>query len=150
MPTPASPPPLSPAEWQVMKVLWDHGPAAARDVHAALPKQDWSDRTVKTLLARLVAKAAVTYETVGNSYRYTAAIERTEATRDEVRTLLRRVADGTLSPLLAAFVDEAELGTDELDQLQALIDAKRSTPAKSRPRSPKSKRATKPKKGGRS
>ena len=48
---------LAPTEWEVMKILWDRGPLAARDVFAALPPEiEWAYKTVKTLLARLVAK----------------------------------------------------------------------------------------------
>ena len=31
-------PQLAPAEWEVMKVLWDDGELAARDVFGRLPK----------------------------------------------------------------------------------------------------------------
>ena len=117
---------LSPGEWQVMKVLWDRGQAAARDVHAALPETGWSDRTVKTMLSRLVAKGALDYEQIGNSYLYRPAIERMAATREEVRGIVRRVTGETLSPLLAAFVDEAAVSDGELDELQRMIDAKRA------------------------
>ena len=66
---------LAPAEWEIMKVLWEKGSAAARDVYVGLPADNsWAYKTVKTLLSRLVAKGAVTYEQVGNSYLYRPAV----------------------------------------------------------------------------
>lgn len=123
---PSEPISLAPTEWEVMKVLWDRKQAAARDVHAALPEQGWSDRTVKTLLSRLVAKGAVEYEQIGNSYLYRPAIARETATRQEVRGVLGRVVSQTLSPLLCAFVDEADLTDDDIAELETLLAQKKA------------------------
>ena len=124
---------LAPAEWEVMKVLWDQGPAAARDIFAALPKENaWAYKTVKTLLARLVAKEAVAYEQVGNSYLYRSAVAREQMTRQEVRGLFRRIQGLALSPLLANFIEEAELSDDEIQQLRLLLEEKRKTQSSKR------------------
>ncbi len=73
---------LSNAEWEIMKIFWDLGPLAARDVFAALPGgHGWAYKTVKTLLSRLVAKGALTYEQIGNSYLYQPAVDRQNMTR---------------------------------------------------------------------
>jgi BlaI family penicillinase repressor len=124
-------PAISPAEWQVMKILWDRGPLAARDVYAALPREaDWAYRTVKTLLARLVAKGALAFEQVGNSYLYRAAVARDQMTRQEIRGLVDRVVTGAVSPVLAHFIDEADLSNEEIRRLKKLLDDKRRASGK--------------------
>ena len=86
---------LSPAEWEVMKTLWDGGPLDARGVFAALPGgRKWAFQTVKTLLSRMVVKGAVAYDQVGNSYLYRAAVAREDLTRHEVRSVLRSRGGG--------------------------------------------------------
>jgi BlaI family penicillinase repressor len=126
---------ISPAEWQVMKVLWEHGPRAARDVYAALPAEaEWSYQTAKTLLARLVAKGAVEYEQIGNSYLYRASAAREQMTRQEIRGLVQRVVSGAASPVLAHFIDEVDLTEQDIRRLKRLLDDKRPT------KSPKPKR----------
>jgi BlaI family penicillinase repressor len=132
----AEKPALSPAEWQVMKTLWDRGPLAARDVFSALPhEREWAYQTVKTLLCRLVAKGAVEYDQVGNSYLYRAAVPREEMTRREVRSVFDRVLGAAISPVLAHFIDEAELSDDDIRQLQRLLAEKRKKrPDDGRPR----------------
>ncbi|HEX6962261.1 MAG TPA: BlaI/MecI/CopY family transcriptional regulator [Lacipirellula sp.] len=130
-------PALSPAEWQVMKVLWDGGPAAARDVIARLPKEAaWSPKTVKTLLSRLVAKGAVDYEQIGNSYLYRAAAPRDQMTRREIRGVVSRVVSEAVSPVLAHFIEETDLSEEEIKRLKQLLDEKRAGrgPKKSRGR----------------
>lgn len=119
-------PKLSAAEWEVMKVLWDAGPSAARDVYAQLPDDcDWAYKTVKTLLSRLVAKEAVEFDQIGNSYLYRAAVDREVATRDEVKGVIGRLMGEAFSPVLAHFIDEAELSDVEIAELKRQLDEKR-------------------------
>ena len=117
---------LSGAEWEVMKVIWDNGPMAARDVFAALPEDvGWAYKTVKTLLSRLVAKGALDYEQIGNSYLYRAAVARDQMTREEVQGVFSRVMGSALSPVLAHFIEEAELSDEEIGELKKQLEAKR-------------------------
>lgn len=125
---------LAPTEWEVMKVLWDRGPLAARDVFAALPPEiEWAYKTVKTLLARLVAKGALEYEQIGNSYLYRPAVPRELMTRQEVQGLVERIRGVAVSPVLAHFISEAPLSEDEIQELRDLLESKsvqQNTPRK--------------------
>jgi BlaI family penicillinase repressor len=122
----ANHPPLSPAEWEIMKTLWEHGPLDARGVFAAMSSdRSWVHQTVKTLLSRLVAKEAITYDQVGNSYLYRAIALREEMTRQEVRTVFDRIVGTAVSPVLAHFLDEANLTDEDIRQLQKILKEKR-------------------------
>lgn len=122
-------PSISHAEWEVIKTLWDRGPLAARDVFSALPPDHgWAAKTVKSLLARLVAKGAVAYEQVGNSYLYRAVYSREQVTREEVKGFVARVLEGSLVPLLAHFIEERDLSEDELARLRAIISEQEGRP----------------------
>ena len=119
-------PGLSPAEWEIMKTLWDHGPLAARDVFSQLPDQrGWAYKTVKTLLSRLVAKSAVAYDQIGNSYLYRSAVERESVTKQEVRTIFQRLVSEACAPILAQFIEEAELSDLDITKLKRQLDQKR-------------------------
>jgi BlaI family transcriptional regulator, penicillinase repressor len=117
---------LAPAEWEVMKVIWDRGPSAARDVYAALPEgHGWAYKTVKTLLSRLVAKGALDYDQIGNSYLYRAAVAQEQMTRQEIRSVFSRIVSGAVSPVLAHLIEEADLSDDEIKALQQTLKQKR-------------------------
>src|SRR5262245_53346211 len=117
---------ISPAEWEVMKVLWDGGPMAARDVFGKLPEGHcWAYKTVKTLLSRLVAKQAVAYDQIGNSYLYRAAVDRDSMTRQEVRSVFQRLISEASSPVLAQFIEEAESSETEIRDPKRRLDEKR-------------------------
>ena len=109
-----------------MKTLWESGPLDARSVFAALPEgSEWAYQTVKTLLSRMVVKGAVAYDQVGNSYLYRAAVPREELTRQEVQNVFERVVGAAVSPVLAHFIDEANLSDEEIRKLRQLLDEKR-------------------------
>jgi BlaI family penicillinase repressor len=52
-------PRISDAEWDVMQVAWRRGDFTAQEMIDELSHRDWSPRTVKTLLGRLLQKGAL-------------------------------------------------------------------------------------------
>lgn len=49
---------ITPAEWDLMRIVWTKGDVHSRDLITLLQqKRDWSESTIKTLLGRLVKKA---------------------------------------------------------------------------------------------
>lgn len=116
---------ISPAEWELMECVWDRGTATAVDVISSLGvARQWNPSTVRTLLARLVEKGALLFETSGNRYVYRAAVTRQRCVRQESRTFLDKVFGGDVNSLLAHFVKEAGLSEAELDQLKKLAAKK--------------------------
>ena len=100
-------PRISDMEWEVMKPLWKRGPMAARDIYSEIPGEfGWAYETVKTMLARLVKKGALTYVQVGNSYLYEAAYSRQEMSREATGSFVDRVFDGATSLFFANFVEK--------------------------------------------
>ncbi len=120
------PPAISDSEWDVMNVLWSAGaPLAASDVVARLAGvRDWSPRTVKTLLNRLINKGALAYDLQGKRYLYRPRLPRDQCVRDETRSFLSRVFAGAPGPMLLQFVAQAKLTPEEIEALQRLLDKK--------------------------
>ena len=113
---------LSPAEWAVMKVLWDGGPMALGEiVERVAGERDWSYSTVKTIARRMVAKGWLRARRVGGSFLYQPAVPRGKAVRSAVREFADRVLDGVLSPFVAYYAEEQELSDEDLAELEALI-----------------------------
>jgi predicted transcriptional regulator len=108
--------------------LWSAGECDVIGAHAAIGKsRGISINTVGSALERLHRKRLASRLKVSHAYRYTATLD-----RDQFR--VRRVADaaGGIRALasegvLAAFVDlVAETNSEALDQLEELINARRS------------------------
>lgn len=117
---------LSKAEWKVMKIVWELRKAMAREVYTiAGAEHDWTPATVKTLLKRLVDKGYLSTTRVGNGFVYRPAHSALSALQSAADSLLTNAVEGTTGPLLAHMVEQSQLSADDLDALQALIDAKK-------------------------
>ncbi len=119
-------PKIADSEWRVMQVLWERGPQTANDVVNALSNDvRWKPRTIKTLIGRLVKKGAVKVTDEGYRYRYSAAVDESACVRSETKTFVRRVYKGAMTPALAAFLEDAELTVEDIDELQEILDQKK-------------------------
>lgn len=121
----AKTPQISPSEWRVMAWLWEHGTATANEVVAGIePETAWSHRTIRTLLARLVAKGALGVHKGGREQSYVPKVRQRDCVRAESRSFLSRVFRGALAPALATFLEERQLSPSEVEELKALLDEK--------------------------
>jgi predicted transcriptional regulator len=90
------------AESVVLGPLWRFGPLTpARLMSEVKAVQPWADTTIKTLLARLARKKAVTAERIEGAVRYRALIARDAYVETEVRALTGRLFGGDEGALVA-------------------------------------------------
>ncbi len=115
---------LGDAELQVLKVLWEHGPAPVRDVMTHLHEQGRrvAYTTVQTLLTRLEQKRYVTSDKSEFAFVYRAKLTRDRVTRSRLRTLVTQLYDGAAGPLVLQLVRSQQLTSGEIDELHKLID----------------------------
>ena len=114
---------LSPAEWKVMRIVWQHGSCAARDVYEEAGRlHGWATSTVKTILRRLVAKGYLRTTRVGNSFLYRPARPALRSLLAAADDLLENAVEGTTGPLLVHMVKRSRLSAAELAKLKALLD----------------------------
>src|SRR5579863_9616162 len=98
---------ISDAEWVVMQVIWRPGKATAAEVIAELAEpMDWSHRTIRTLLGRLVEKGALATASNGNRYIYRPLVSRQKCIRAEGQSFLKRVFTGNAAELLVHFAQD--------------------------------------------
>ncbi|MWV43814.1 BlaI/MecI/CopY family transcriptional regulator [Paenibacillus sp. HJL G12] len=116
---------ISEAEWEVMKVLWQSSPMTANEVIANLAsRMDWSPKTVRTLLNRLVAKEAITYHPDSKPYSYYPLITEEECQKAETKSFLKRIYSGSFKPLMVNFLKDEELSSADIEELRRLLDEK--------------------------
>ena len=115
--------PLTPAEWKVMKIIWQQGQGAARDVYQVAGDQyGWAPSTAKTILRRLVEKGYLKTSQIGNSFLYRPARPVLKSLCGAADVLLDHAMDGTVAPLLAYMVKKSRLSPEELHELRGLIE----------------------------
>ncbi len=118
---------ISEAEHAVMEVLWDEAPLTAAEVAERIdPVRGWSDRTVKTMLSRLLGKGVLAHEEDGRRYLYRPTIARVDYVAGESRKLMDRLFGGRITPLVAHLAERDALSAEDLDEIEALLKALRS------------------------
>lgn len=113
---------ISEAEHAVMETLWAKSPLAASDVcEAVCEHRGWSMPTVKTLLARLVAKGAVATEPQGRRFLYTPLLARDDYVGTESRRLVDRLFGGRAAPLFAHLAESEALSPEDIAEIERLL-----------------------------
>lgn len=113
---------ITEAEQAVMEALWQRSPLTANEVaDAVAPARGWSLPTVKTLLARLVAKQAVETAPDGKRFLYTPRIARADFAAGESKRLVERLFGGSAAGLFAHLAEAEALSDKDLVQIEALL-----------------------------
>ncbi len=106
-----------------MKVLWLHSPCSSGDlVDALTPQTDWKPNTIKTLLARLVKKGAVAATKTNREHTYVPRFTEAQCVGAESRSFALRVYDGSMMPMIAGFLQQEKLSSEEIARLRQLLD----------------------------
>lgn len=118
---------ISQAEFEVLTVLWGHYPTNANDIIHRLNQRsqgerEWHEKTVKTLLGRMVKKGAITFEKQGRTYLYTPVLELDKYTIKESESLIQRLFSGKITPLVAGFAKNKKLSKTDVDELKSFIE----------------------------
>ena len=118
-------PRISESEWLVMRVLWSNGALTANEIVKELTGQTkWKPKTIKTLITRLMKKEAIEFKKEGRKYRYYAAVSEAKCVGAQRRSFVRRVYGGTMKPMLAAFLEDADLSAEDISELKKIIEQK--------------------------
>jgi len=118
-------PRISESEWLVMRVLWSNGALTANEVVKELTGQTkWKPKTIKTLITRLMKKEAIEFKKEGRKYRYYAAVSEAKCVGAQRRSFVERVYGGTMKPMLAAFLEDADLSAEDISELKRILEQK--------------------------
>lgn len=117
---------ISEGEQVVMEVLWDEAPLTAAEVAGRVDAgRGWSERTIKTMLGRLLAKGALTHEEDGRRYLYRPAVARSDYVARESHRLIDRLFGGRTAPLVAHLAEQNRLSDEDVAEIEALLKALR-------------------------
>lgn len=120
---PPARPVISDAESQVMDILWQASPLTSEEIVVRLGHaNDWHEKTIRTLLNRLLGKGVIQAERDGRRYLYHPVLTREQWQSQESRSLLDRVFGGRVAPLLAHFSTHEKLSKRDIAELRKLID----------------------------
>lgn len=116
-------PKISDAEWHIMKILWDKAPVTSSEIVEKLrPLTGWSPTTIYTMITRLVNKKLVAIEAGSSPYVCRPLVSQEETRREESKSFLKKVYDGSLNMMLSNMVLDRKLSDQEIDELKKILD----------------------------
>lgn len=116
---------ISGAEWKIMNILWLTSPLTANEIINHLGNHvNWNDRTIRTLINRLLKKQAISFDKKGREYLYYPIVNEDECKRKENKNFLNRVYNGTFSLMFAKFLEDEAFSKDEINDLKKILNEK--------------------------
>ncbi|MFD0868121.1 BlaI/MecI/CopY family transcriptional regulator [Paenibacillus residui] len=117
---------ISSSEWEIMKNLWNaKKPLTANEIIQSLKVQtNWSPKTVRTLIGRLVQKNVIGIDHTGPSYKYYPLVTEEEGTKLETHSFLAKMRGISIKPILVHFLDEQKLSKEDIMELKNLLEKK--------------------------
>ncbi len=112
----------TPAELEVLQVIWDQGPATVRSVMEVLNQQRPRAYTsVMSLMTVMAEKKLLRAKPQGRAYVYSARLTRPKTQSRMLRDMLGRVFDGSASSLVTHLLEQANPAPEELDEIRKTI-----------------------------
>lgn len=105
-------------ELEILKVLWEIGPATVREVHERMTQREpLAFNTVQTLLRIMDEKGLVLHRVRGRTFVYSARHRRER----EVARLLNHVFDGALDQFVVSLLKTSDPSPSELKRMEKII-----------------------------
>lgn len=115
-------PPMSKAEMEIARAVWNLGEATAREVHEDLPEKRGIDfTTVQTYLTRLEEKGYLKSRRVGRAKAFKASVRPATVIRSAVDDFIEQLFGGDSAPLLRHLIQQRGVKGDDIDALRRLI-----------------------------
>ncbi len=114
---------MSPAETEILRLVWQLEEATVQGVCEALPpERKIAYKTVQTLLRRLEEKGYLQHKSEGKAHVFVPAVHREQVVRRTVLDFVDRLFGGDPKPLMQFLAKDGHLEAKDLDELKKLID----------------------------
>ena len=114
----------SPAELEILRVLWKRGPSTVREVHEELKSaRDAGYYTYLKLLQIMAQKGLVRRDESQRAHIYEAAVSEKAAEHHLVSDTLERYFEGSVRRLIMRALEAKEFSEDELAEIRKLMDS---------------------------
>ena len=110
-------------ELQILRILWEHGPSIARQVHDALQqtKQTVYSTTVK-MLSVMLDKGLLKRDDDAKPQVYRATTPRQRTQKRMLVDLIDKVYDGSAAALMLHAISSKKATSEELAEIRNLLD----------------------------
>ncbi len=117
-------PQLGPLEFALVRMLWRHGPATAKEVQALYNRRrgrDLAYTTVMTLLTRLAEKGVLRVDRKRQPFEFTPLITKEQLVRQRVEDFVELFFNGQAVDLAVRLVEETDLSQESIVRLEEVL-----------------------------
>ena len=115
-------PAVSPAETEILRLVWQLEKATVQEVCNKLPvKRKITYATVQTLLRRLESKGYLRHHIRGKAHVFFAAVKSEKVIKRSVSDFLDRLFGGDPVPLMQYLAEHGKIDADDIEKLKRLI-----------------------------
>jgi len=119
-------PKITDAEWLIMNTLWGNETLTSLEIIEILKTDStWSPTTIQTFISRLVKKGAVGVIKESKSYRYYPILLKEYYGKEETKTLIDKIYNGSLKLFIKNFINDVDLTDEDIVELKKTLDNKR-------------------------
>jgi predicted transcriptional regulator len=109
-------------QFEVLRLLWEHGPLTVRELRQRLPRGgELPYTTVLGLLQGMEKAGLVTHNAESPAHRYRPLVSEREATRHLLGDFLARFFRGSAAELVLGLVDARHLKPEDLREIEAKL-----------------------------
>ena len=113
---------VSPAETEILRLVWQLNKATVQEVCDSLPvKRKITYATVQTLLRRLERKGYLRHHIRGKAHVFFAAVKSEKVIKRSVSDFLDRLFGGDPVPLMQYLAEHGKIDADDIEKLKRLI-----------------------------
>ena len=117
-------PPLSAAELEIAKLVWEKGEVTAREVCDSVePDRQIAFSTVQTYLTRLENKGYVSSRIEGRAKKFKSRAKPQSVIRDAVNDFLHRMFDGDAMPLVRQYISDGKPSAEDIQEIRDLLES---------------------------
>ena len=114
---------MSPAETEILRLVWQLEKATVQGICDALPaKRRIAYKTVQTLLRRLEEKGYIKHRIEGKAHLFFPAIARKAVVKRTVLDFLDRLFGGDPRPLMQFLAEDGHIDAQDIERLKDLIE----------------------------
>lgn len=118
-----TPPRPTPAELEILSLLWKHGPSTVREIQEHLEEHRPTGYTTPLKLLQIMSdKGLVRRDETARAHVYAAQAPEDQTQRQLVRDLLDRAFAGSASKLVMQALSAKKASRDELARIRELLD----------------------------
>ncbi|HEY1986156.1 MAG TPA: BlaI/MecI/CopY family transcriptional regulator [Terracidiphilus sp.] len=116
------------SELELLRILWDNEPATVRDIYDALNEERPSGyTTVLKMLQIMTSKGLVVRDEANRAHVYRTAISQNDMQSKILKDLSLRLFSGSAAQLALHALAMEPASQNELDEIRALLEKRRST-----------------------